>query len=413
VPIGGTESSPVLHLVTIDEKAVDWERTQAYVDAARARRYAETRGEEDFASLTRAVADALYQAGTLDDPAKRLALAERARRELAEWPRQHYGYRAGDLGEMSAWLDQVVSELRVAAGQSSFDLTFVAPPPSPPSVQLLPAPDLRERTELGLVAARKTTDAAARVSLLRAVLDTLQPGAPEGTWMADVRARASRELAAELKIDGAYADLRARALKRAEPMAARANVRGLEALVKAVIDEDRRLQNARPAEVAGLLAALDARIDAARRLRLARDAWELRRHALLRYWTDIREGLDRLLGLRQWLTDVRQLAGPSPGALRRTAYEARYAGHQIGRVKPPPEVAGAHSTLTAASAMAARAADTRLGALRSGSMDEAWAASSAAAGSLMMLDQAVAELQRLTREPLPGPRPAGQAGAAQ
>jgi hypothetical protein len=59
--------------------------------------------------------------------------------------------------------------------------------------------------------------------------------------------------------------------------------------------------------------------------------------------------------------------------------------------------------------MAARAADTRLDALRSGSMDQAWAASSAAAGALMLLDQAVAELRRLTAEPMPGRRPPGQA----
>lgn len=409
VPIGGTDSRPVLHLLTIDEKSVDWGRTNAYADAARSRHYAETRGEEDFARLTRAVADALYEAGTVEDPAARLAFAEAARKQLAEWPQQHYGYRAGDLADMAVWLDQVVSELRVAAGKSSFDLTFVARPAAPAPVQLLPAPDLRERAELGLVAARTTTDAAERVSLLRAVLDSLQPGAPEGSWMADVYARASGELAAELKIDSAYAALTTRTLKRAEPLAARANVRALEALVQSVIEEDRRLQNARPAAVTGLLAALDARIDSARRLRLARDAWELRRNGVLRYWTDIREGLDRLLGLRKWLIDIRQLAGPSPGALKRTAYEAKFAGHQIEAVKPPPEVASAHSSIGAASMMAAQAADTRLSALRSGSMDEAWAASSAAAGSIMLLDQAIADLRRLTYEPMPGRTAQGRA----
>jgi hypothetical protein len=46
----------------------------------------------------------------------------------------------------------------------------------------------------------------------------------------------------------------------------------------------------------------------------------------------------------------------------------------------------------------------RLDALRSGSMDDAWQASSAAAGALMLLDQAVLELRRVTREPKPGTR---------
>jgi hypothetical protein len=34
-------------------------------------------------------------------------------------------------------------------------------------------------------------------------------------------------------------------------------------------------------------------------------------------------------------------------------------------------------------------------------MDTAWEASSAAAGSLLMMDQAIAELRRITHEPQP------------
>jgi hypothetical protein len=153
--------------------------------------------------------------------------------------------------------------------------------------------------------------------------------------------------------------------------------------------------------VAGLLAVLDAKIDAARRLRLARDAWVLRAALLKTYWRDVRQGLDRLLGVRLWLTDVRQLAGPSPDALRRLAYDAEVAGHELGKVQAPSEVASAHSALANSCRMAVRAAKTRLDALRSGSMDAAWEASSAAAGALLLLDQAVEDLRRITREPPP------------
>ena len=73
-------------------------------------------------------------------------------------------------------------------------------------------------------------------------------------------------------------------------------------------------------------------------------------------------------------------------------------------MKPPAEIANAHATLVSACSMAARAASMRLDALRSGSMDDAWQASSAAAGALMLLDQAVLELRRVTREPKPGTR---------
>jgi hypothetical protein len=402
IPIGGTNSSPILHVVTIQAADVDWERTDSYANAARARRYADTRGEVDYAKLTREVADALFQAGSVEDAGKRLALAEAARTQLVEWPQHHYGYRAEEIAQMTAWLDQVVSELRVAAGQSRFELTLVANTlPSAPPVQLLPSPDFKERVDYALVAAKKTPDAAERVSLLRAVLDTLQPVAPPGSWMASLHADVSAQLEAELKTDRAYANLTKQTLTRAASYAARADVRGLEALVRTVLEADSTLQRARPAEMAGLLAALDARIDAARRLRLAQDAWVLRTALLRTYWQEIRQGLDRLLGVRLWLTDVRQLAGPSPDALRRLAYDAEYAGHELAKVKPPAEVASAHSTLASACGMAVRAARSRLDALRSGSMDGAWEASSAAAGALLLLDQAVLELRKITREPKP------------
>ena len=403
IPIGGTDTHPVLHLLTLAERDVDWDRTNAYANAARAQRYAATRGEADFAKLTRDVADTLYQAGLLEDPKQRLALVEAARRQLADWPRAHYGYRAEELAQMTTWLDQVVSEFRVAAGQSRFELSFVAgPAAAAPKMPVLAAPDLRERAEFGLVAAARASDPAERVSLLRAVLDSLQGEAPAGSWIADVRSRASSELAREIGLDDAYAALTTRTLARAAPLARRADVRSLEGLVRSVLEEDQKLQRARPAAVVGLLAALDAHIDSARRLRLARDAWALRTALLRTYWQDIRDGMDRLLGVRAWLTDVRQLAGPSLGALRRLAYDAEYAGHQLARVQPPAEVASAHSTLAIASKMAVRAAKSRLDAIRSGDMNTAWEASSAAAGSLMLLDQSVQELRRITREPAPG-----------
>src|SRR5687768_4208977 len=114
IPIGGTDSSPVLHLISIAEKDVEWQRTNAYARAARARHYAATQGDSDFARLTREVADTLFQVGSTEDAAKRVALAEAARRQLVAWPQAHFGYRAEELAQMTTWLDQVVSELRVA-----------------------------------------------------------------------------------------------------------------------------------------------------------------------------------------------------------------------------------------------------------------------------------------------------------
>lgn len=405
IPIGGTDAAPVLHLLSIPAADVDWERTSAYARAARAQRYAETRGEADFAALSREVAGTLNQVGMMNDPAARLALAETAQRQLTQWPQDHHGYRGDDIAEMAAWLDQVVSELRIAAGQSSFNLSLVArTSPAAPDVTLLAAPTPRERVELGLAAARRTPDPAERVSLLRAILDALAPGSGEGEWAASLHARAAAELATELGINRAYAELTERTLKRADPYVRRADVRGLEALVRTVLQEDARLQRLRPADVAALLATLDARIDAARQLRLARDAWALRAGLIREYWRDVRQGLDRLLGVRAWLTDVRDLAGPSPGALRRLTYLVAVSQHELKKVAPPAEVSAAHATLLASAALAAQAGTIRFEAIRSGSMDTAWQASSAASGSLMLLDRAIEELRRITRAPEPSGR---------
>jgi hypothetical protein len=406
MPIGGTDTAPVLHLISIPEKDVEWERTNAYAQAARARHYAATQAENDFSRLTRDVSDTLYQVGATQDPAKRLSLAENARQQLIEWPQYHYGYRADELGQMTTWLDQVVSELRVAAGKSSFDIALVATPTAPviPTVDLLPAPTFQERLEFGLAAARLAQEPAQRSSLLRAILDVLAPSdRPEfkGSWMEDLRLRASSELAREVRADNAYADLRTRALRRAEAYQKRADVRGLQSVVQWVLSEDARMQRLRPADVAGLLATLDVKLDGARRYRLALDAWALRSEVLNGYWASVRHGLDQFLGVRQWLNDIRQLAGPSPGALRQLSDRVTQAQRELGQVQPPPEVAAAHSTLVAAAGMAVRASTSRFDAVRSGNMDTAWQASSAAAGSLLMLDQAIAELRRITHAPPP------------
>ena len=127
IPIGGTDASPVLHVISIAENDVEWQRTNAYAQAARARHYADTQGESDFARLTREVADTLYQVGVDRRPgAAARAGGSAPGSQLVEWPQTHFGYRAEELQQMTTWLDQVVSELRVAAGQSSFDLALVA-----------------------------------------------------------------------------------------------------------------------------------------------------------------------------------------------------------------------------------------------------------------------------------------------
>ena len=272
----------------------------------------------------------LYKIGSTADPATRLEMAESARKQLVEWPQYHYGYRADELGQMTTWLDQVVSELRVAAGKSSFDLALVAVHAGAsrsPTSNLLPAPSFRERLELGLRAARVTPEPAQRTALLRAILDVLAPtDRPEfkGSWMEELRLRAAGELAAEVRIDNAYADLRTRALARAAVFQKRADVRGLQGVVQWVLAQDARLEGGRPADVAALLATLDVKLDAARRFRLALDAWALRTEILKGYWARVRFGLD------QFLARARVAVG-CPSARRAVGWRVASAQRARGR----------------------------------------------------------------------------------
>ena len=68
-------------------------------------------------------------------------------------------------------------------------------------------------------------------------------------------------------------------------------------------------------------------------------------------------------------------------------------------LKPPADVYTAHGLLAGALQMAAQAAAMRQKAVQATSMQLAWQASSAAAGALMMFEQATAELARVSSPP--------------
>jgi hypothetical protein len=409
VPLGALER-PQLQLVSIPEASVDWQLTERYADAARAKHYADTRGEDDFNLLSNEVARALNEVALTSDPARRVALADHARQQLAEWPAAHYGYRAADVAQLSGLLDEVVSELRVAAGQSRFDLRLMAPSVAPPAIDVMPAPTLRESVELAFTAARLVAEPAERVSLLESIVRTLgsnEAGVPastatngtDGDWIATARTRAGAELVAEQRVDHAYAQLSARTLTRARDRARRADVRGFDDLIRSVLSADAKLGRARSGEVAALLVAIDAQKTAAQRLRLARDAWALRAGAFRHYRRQLAAPLDRLNRSKRWLEDVRQLAGPAPKAVAQLDERAAIAGRELALVKPPAELEAAHSMLSGACNLARRAASSRHRAIVSGDLPAAWEASSAAAGALMMLERAAEDLRRLLERP--------------
>ena len=239
----------------------------------RARRYAETRGEEDFALLGHRVTEALNQIALTSDPARRLAMADEARGNLVQWPSKNFGYRAADVAQLTGMLDEVISELRVAAGQSSFDVSLVATMAPADVVELLPAPDFQGTLEQALAASAVTPEPAERVSLLRAITSALREPSKRGGWAAAAHARAAADLATELRIDQSYRDLSSSTIASAAARASRGDVTGVQGLILSVLKADDRLGRRRPQESAALLAFLDLRLDEARRVRLARDAW--------------------------------------------------------------------------------------------------------------------------------------------
>ncbi len=395
IPVGQVEESPDLQLVSIPETSIDWERTDQYSNAVRARRYGETRGDEDFALLGNRVTEALNLIALTRDPARRLAMAQEARGNLARWPSQNFGYRAAEVAQLTGMLDEVISELRVAAGQTSFDVSLVATT-GPSLVELLPAPDFRGTLEQAFAASAVTPEPAERVSLLRAVTSALREPAKRGGWEAALHARAAADLATELRIDQSYRDLSAASIATATARAARGDVTGVQGLLQNVLKADDRLGRRRPQESAALLAFLDLQLNEARRVRLARDAWVVRAEAFTAYRSGIAPAIGELRRSTRSLENIRELAGPSPRLLPRLEQRLVMAKQQLAAVSPPAELDAAHGLFGAAFQMARRAVATRRNAVSSKDMKLAWDAASAAAGALMLLDRAAQELDRLT-----------------
>jgi hypothetical protein len=400
IPLGDPSQSPPLQLISIPETSVDWLRTDRYSDAVRAKRYGETRGETDFALLSNRVTEALNQITMTSDRARRLAMAIEARGNLARWPSENFGYRAADVAQLVGMLDEVISELRVAAGQSSFDVSLVANVTASPAEELLAAPTFRETMEQAMAAAAATPDAAERTSLLDAVSTALQEPAKEGGWAAALRLRASADLGVELRINKAYSELSSSMMALATTRASRGDVAGVQAVVQSVLKADDRLGRRRPQEASALLQSLDLRVEEARRVRLARDAAIVRQDSFKAYRTAIAPAIAEFRASSALLESIRQLAGPEPRLLPRLEQRLVTARLQLAAITPPVDLQSVHALFTSTLQMAKRAASARRDAISSGNMALAWEASSAAAGALLLFQNASEELDRLTTPPL-------------
>jgi hypothetical protein len=402
MPTSAALDNPPLHLVDLPAHRVDWPRTARYAETARATRYYATRAEADYAALTTEVANALSTVSVTTDPAERVAIVERARKALAEWPRQHYGYKQDEIRPMLGMLDEIVAELRAAIGIDRFDLTFVAGGEvALPREPLLNLPTPKEAIEQALLAARASDSAADRVSLLSTALGAIERDAAllPADWRAEARENIRSAIHIELETDRQYRDLTARMLAMADQRARAADVRGLQGMFDEVAARDEALGGRRRDAVAALTAALNDKLDAARRLRLARDRFALRLPEFRDYGNAMTRPLDRLQRLREALEDIKALAGSSPFALAAIQKGAAAAAQAFAAIAPPDEFRSAHALFASAAQLADSAARIRMEAALSGNLQRAWDASSAAAGALMLETRAVEEFRSLFRLP--------------
>ncbi len=398
MPVGGTSEQPRLQVVTIPATAVDWARTDRYSASARYQHYASTRAEEDFAKLSADVAKVLNEVAVAGDPKRALQIAEQARKTLSDWPQAHYGYRQRDVRDIVGLLDEAISDLRVSAGVSAFDLTFVAMAPEVPLEPVLGMPGPREIVGQLLAVAKFAQRSSERIALLQSALALLHEA---GAAIGDTRLRAAIEaqIRQELRIDEQYARMSKRWLESAAKASALARVKDLEGALERIARDDRKLGERRPDVILALSASVNAHLDGARRLRLLRDQWLLRRSVYREYERSVSGSVLQLVKAQGALTAIKRLDGPSPKSLTNLRGRLQGGAERLKRVDVPPEVRGAHDMLISAWQFAEMAVRTRQDAIGTGDMSAAWRASSAAAGALMMLSRLQGELRSLLEPP--------------
>jgi hypothetical protein len=395
VPLGEAAATPDLEVLSIPADTVDWDKTDAYADSARAARYAATRGPDDFAQLSNGVSMALNDIAVTTDPSRKIAMATEARQNVMKWVSEHYGYRAQDAAHMATLFDDAIADTRRANGEPNADMTLVANLAAPPDAVLMTSPSAHETVELAMRAVALAPDATERTSLLTAIERTLSAAGADGAWAAPLRARVTAALDAERRTDHAYTVLTQASLNSADRYAAVGDVTAVERLVRSLLRQDDRLGQRRPQEIAAALATLDAKLDAARQERLVRDHRAARAGVLAAYRRAIAEPMATMRREKPALDDIRRLAGPSKPRLTELSNALASARRSLDSVTVPEEVTPAHSLLKNALQLASRAAAGRQQAVLTSNMQTAQEASSAAAGAIMLFDKASEDLKHL------------------
>lgn len=400
--VAGGETEPALQIATLPASRIDWMKTDRHARSTRYQWYAKTRGDEDFLQLSDRVASVLNQVVQTRDRTRALDVALQARATLAEWPRQHYGYRQQEVREILSFLDEVISDLRAASGLTSFSLDLVASPPDVVVEPLATMPSPRDQVDQLIRTAMLTDGPAERVALLKTALTLIEDASPTTIAKNDLsvlRRRASSRLKLEEAIDDKYAALARRLVADAIKGAERARVEDVQRVMNRLPREDARLGGHRPGTVRSIRVSVESQLAAARRLRLLQDRWRIRRTLYQDYQRTVGAQLLQLGGAQPALEAIRRLDGPTPESL--LALRARLLGGaaQLERIRPPEDLRETHDLLLGAWRFAESAINGRYNAARAGDVSSAWQASAAAGGALVLLSRVREEIRESLEPP--------------
>jgi hypothetical protein len=383
--IGDGDLKTQYQLMSLPASRVDVERTMKYRDAARAARYAATRGEADYQAITDEVSRALDELPKIENREARLAAAEEAKRKLLDWSRDSYHYRAQDIQTLAALFDDVIAQLRVAAGgEAGITMDLVAGKPDPAPEPVRHQPTLRESIEQALIAASVADVSSDRDAVLRTAADLSSGSAAT----ADLATTLTRRIEDERALDQAYNTLRTGAIARAEAALARGDVVEAGAIRADAATGAQALGPGRSDQAQTLLHELDDMVERTRVHRAAVDRYTLMRPQLLAYERQLRPVLSALDSFTPTLKAIEAMTGPEFSKLERVIASIGRLGPRLDELVPPEDLADVHATFISALHLAREACARRRLAIATTDRTAGLEASAAAAGATVLVGQA-------------------------
>jgi len=384
---GGGDQQRSLQLMSLPASAVDLERTRRYADAIRLVHYAATRGELDYVAMTQEVQRAIAEVAAISDPKRRLEMAEQAKGRLVAWSKGTYGYRAVEVQELVRLFDEVISELRVAAGERQFSLDLHAGPTAVVE-PLLAAPGAAESISLALAAAAASDSEDDRAAILKVAA----AAAGNDPAADDLRARVARAVELEANATKAYEQLAVEIRVRAEAARKRGDLDALTAVLEFLRMRNDELGNQRPQVVRTLMSEVEAMLASARTYRAAVEHYAAVRVGLLAYERAVRPTMSGFDGLVPVFTAIRDLRYTAYERLERAGARLTDLLAALGALTPPPDLVDVQATLVSALRMADHACARRRLSVALRSQPIADEASSAAAGAMLLAAQAREQL---------------------